>query len=98
MFGFFYFTLRYRFDFVPFVTLALLIGYRSVSLMVGKARPEWARRCVIGGIVLMAVGIVFSHYALLMHKAWSMAVPMEVRLALVPFLPAAYLPVPSPSP
>jgi hypothetical protein len=98
VFGFFYFTLRYRFDFVSFVTLALLIGYRSVSLMVGKARPEWARRCMIGGIVLMAVGIVFSHYALLMHKAWSMAVPMEVRLALVPFLPAAYLPVPSPSP
>jgi hypothetical protein len=31
---------------------------------------------LITGIDLLAVGIALSHYARLMHKAWSMAVPM----------------------
>ena len=96
--GFFYFTLRYRFDFAPFMTLASLIGYRSVSLSLGAARDRQAGRWLAGGIVLMAVGIVFSHYALLMHKAWSMAVPVEVRRAVLPFLPFAYWPLASPAP
>jgi hypothetical protein len=98
VFGFFYFTLRYRFDFAPFMTLTSLIGYRSVSIATFEAQGRWVKRRLIAGIGLLAVGIVFSHYVLLMHKAWSMAVPMEVRLALIPFLPSAYLPLPSPLP
>jgi hypothetical protein len=96
--GFFYFTLRYRFDFTPFMTLASLLGYRSACLAGFGAQQRWRKRLLITGIGLLAVGIAFSHYVLLMHKAWSMAAPMQVRLALSPFLPSAYLPVPSPLP
>jgi hypothetical protein len=96
VFDFFYFTLRYRFDFAPFMTLTSLIGYRSVSIATFEAQGRWVKRRLIAGIGLLAVGIVFSHYVLLMHKAWSMAVPMEVRLALIPFLPSAYCPCRAP--
>jgi hypothetical protein len=30
-----------------------------------------------------------SHYVLLVHKVWSIAVPMPVCLALLPFAPFA---------
>ena len=93
-FDFFYFTLRYRFDFAPFMTLASLIGYRSVSIATFEAQGRWVKRRLIAGIGLLAVDIVFSHYVLLMHKAWSMAVPMEVRLALIPLLAVRLLPLP----
>jgi len=95
-FCFFYFTLRYLFDFAPFITLTSLIGYRSVSIAIFEAQGRWVKRRLIAGIGRSAVGIVFSHYVLPMHKAWSMAVPMEVRLALIPFLPSAYCPCRAP--
>jgi hypothetical protein len=34
---------------------------------------------------LWVLGILGSHYILLVHKVWSIGVPMEVRLALFPF-------------
>jgi len=39
---------------------------------------------------LCVLGILSSHYVLLIHKVWSIAVPMEVRLALLPFAPFAH--------
>jgi hypothetical protein len=39
---------------------------------------------------LCVLGVLSSHYVLLIHKVWSIAVPMEVRLALLPFAPFAH--------
>lgn len=83
------FTLRYRFDFAPFMTLAAFIGYSSISVTAsasGKAERKWAR---ILPVVLCVFGILSSHYVLLVHKVWSFWVPMNVRLALFPFAPFA---------
>ncbi len=55
-------TLRYRFDFAPFVTLAALIGYRSVALAAAEASDD--RRKVIcreAAVALCVLGIVGSH-------------------------------------
>jgi hypothetical protein len=38
------FTLRYRFDFSPFMTLAALIGYGTVSISITEARGSWRKR------------------------------------------------------
>ena len=84
-----FFTLRYRFDFAPFMTLAALIGYRSVSITAAEARETWQKRLSIAAIGLCVLGILSSHYVLLIHKVWSIAVPMEVRLRLLPFAPFA---------
>jgi hypothetical protein len=84
-----FFTLRYRFDFAPFMTLAALIGYRSVSITAVEARETWQKRLSIAAIGLCVLGILSSHYVLLIHKVWSIAVPMEVRLRLLPFAPFA---------
>jgi hypothetical protein len=84
------FTMRYRFDFAPFMTLAAFIGYRSISLTAanaGKAGRKWAG---ILPVVMCILGILSSHYVLLLHKVSSFAVPMNVRLALFPFAPFAH--------
>jgi hypothetical protein len=39
---------------------------------------------------LCVLGILSSHYVLLIHKVWRIAVPMEFRLALLPFAPFAH--------
>jgi hypothetical protein len=83
------YTLRYRFDFAPFMTLAALIGYSSVATAVSKAPEFWWRRVRSAAIGLCSLGILSSHYGLLLHKVYSFAVPMDVRLALLPFAPFA---------
>ena len=83
------FTLRYRFDFAPFMTLAAFIGYSSISVTAvnsGKVGRKWARSLPV---VICVLGILSSHYVLLVHKVWSFWVPMNVRLALFPFAPFA---------
>jgi hypothetical protein len=88
-------TLRYRIDLAGFTTLATVLGYRSLCI----EAPEGSRKQLsIAGAGLCIIGILFSAYVLVLHKAWSMGVPMDVRLALRPFLPSTYLPVPGPFP
>jgi hypothetical protein len=85
-----YLALRYRFDLAPFTTLAALVGYRAVSISVAEmseSQRKWLRIAAAG---LCALGIAGSHYVLLIHKVWSIAVPMPVRLALLPFAPFAH--------
>jgi hypothetical protein len=84
------FTLRYRFDFAPFMTLAAFVGYRSLSMTAAGFSGTWRRRMLIGAVGLCVLGVLGSHYILLVHKVWSIGVPMEVRLALFPFAPFAH--------
>jgi hypothetical protein len=87
---FFTFTLRYRFDFAPFMTLAAFVGYRSLSMTAANFSGTWRRRILIAAVGLCVLGVLGSHYILLVHKVWSIGVPMEVRLALFPFAPFAH--------
>ena len=83
-------ALRYRFDFAPFTTFAAFVGYRAVSISVAEmseSRRKWLRIAAAG---LCVLGIAGSHYVLFIHKVWSIAVPMPVRLALLPFAPFAH--------
>jgi len=96
IFSFFYLALRYRFDLAPFMTLAAFVGYRSFCLSAAQIGDALQKRLRITAIGLCLVGILFSHYVMVLHKAWSMGVPMEVRESLRPFLPSTYLPVPGP--
>ena len=94
--AFFALTLRYRLDFAPFMTLAAFIGYHSFCLATAEIGEIRYRRLRAAAIGLCVLGILFSHYVLILHKAWSMGVPMSVRLSLRPFLPSTYLPIPAP--
>jgi hypothetical protein len=85
--GYWFFTLRYRFDFTPFMTLAAIIGYRSISIAVSEGRASWRRRAHVAAIGLCLLGILSSHYVLLMHKLWCSKIPIDVRHSLVPFAP-----------
>jgi hypothetical protein len=87
---FFYLTMRYRLDLAPFMTLAALVGYRSLCLTAAAASDTWRRRLGVAAAGLCVLGILGSHYILLVHKVWSAGVPMEVRLALLPFAPFAH--------
>ncbi len=87
---FFTFTLRYRFDFAPFITLAAFVGYRSLSITAAGFSGTWRRRIFSAALGLCVLGVLGSHYILLVHKVWSIGVPMEVRLALFPFAPFAH--------
>jgi hypothetical protein len=84
------FTLRYRFDFAPFMTLAAFVGYRSLSMTATGFSAPWRRRILGTAVGLCVLGVLGSHYILLVHKVWSIGVPMEVRLALFPFAPFAH--------
>jgi hypothetical protein len=84
------YALRYRFDFAPFMTLAALIGYGSVAAAVSEAPKFWRNRVHSAAIGLCFLGILSSHYVLLLYKVYSFAVPMDVRLALLPFAPFAH--------
>jgi len=88
--GFFAFHARYRFDFAPFMTLAALVGYGSVTMAVTEARDPWLKRVRIGAAGLCVLGILSSHYELLLYKVYGWVVPMDVRLALLPFAPFAH--------
>jgi hypothetical protein len=87
---YFNFALRYRFDLTPFMTLAAFVGYRSLSVTVAGFSAAWRRRMLIAAVGLCVLGVVGSHYVLLVHKVWSIGVPREVRLALFPFAPFAH--------
>jgi hypothetical protein len=84
-----YLALRYRFDFAPFMTLAAFVGYRSFSLAAVGASEDRRRTMRIAAVSLCVLGIVGSHYVLVIHKVWSGGVPMEVRRALLPLAPFA---------
>jgi hypothetical protein len=85
-----YLALRYRFDLAPFMTLAALGGYRAVSMFAADTSEIWRKRLRSAALGLCVLGILGSHYVLLVHKVWSIGVPMPVRLALLPFAPFAH--------
>ena len=83
------YTMRYRFDFAPFMTLAALVGYASISVAMTGMSASSRKRVRIAAIGLCFLGIVSSHYELLLYKVYSWPVPMNVRLVLLPFAPFA---------
>jgi hypothetical protein len=85
-------ALRYRFDLAPFMTLAAVVGYRCVSLTAAESSEAWRKRLHIAAVSLCVLGILVSHYVLLIHKVWSIGSPMEVRQALSVFAPFAFKP------
>jgi hypothetical protein len=85
-------ALRYRFDLAPFMTLAAVVGYRSISLTAVESSEAWRKRLHIVAVGLCVLGILVSHYVLLIHKVWSIGSPMEVRQALSVFAPFAFKP------
>jgi hypothetical protein len=82
-----YLALRYRLDLAPFMTLASFVGYRSIATSAGQMTEAWRKRLRTIGIGLCILGILSSHYTLLLYKVWCLGVPMDVRLALVHFSP-----------
>ena len=88
--AFIFFTLRYRLDFTPFMTLAAFVGYGSASIAVAETCEFWRKRIRIATIGLCFLGVLSSHYVLLIHKVYSFAVPMDVRISLFPFAPFHY--------
>jgi hypothetical protein len=84
-----YLSLRYRFDLAPLMTLAAIIGYRSIAVAASEAPETWRKRLYGAAVALCVLGIVFSHYVLILYKVWCLGVPMEVRRALLPLSPLA---------
>ena len=72
------------------MTLAAFVGYRSLSITAAGFSGTWRRRILVAAVGLCVLGVLGSHYILLVHKVWSIGVPMEVRLALFPFAPFAH--------
>jgi hypothetical protein len=85
-------SMRYRFDLAPFMTLAAFVGYRSISLTAAESSEAWRKRLHIAAVGLCVLGIVGSHYVLLIHKVWSIGEPMEIRRTLSVFAPFAFRP------
>jgi hypothetical protein len=85
-------ALRYRFDLAPFMTLAAIVGYRCISLTAAESSEAWRKRLHVAAVGLCVLGILASHYVLLIHKVWSIGSPMEVRRALSVFAPFAFKP------
>ncbi len=81
-----YLAMRYRMDFSPFMTIATFIGYRMLADWGALSR----RSVVFAGLALCLLGIVGSHYMLLVHKVWTGGQPMELRLRLLPYAPFAH--------
>jgi hypothetical protein len=80
-------SLRYRFDFAPFMSLAALVGYASVSITMTEPPESRWKRVLIASIGLCLLGILSSHYMLLIQKVVNFSLPMDVRLNLLPFAP-----------
>lgn len=80
-------AMRYRMDFAPFVSLAAFAGYRELGKAI--ADRSWRRMVVRCALALCIIGIIGSHYFLVVHKVWANDVPMEVRLKLSPYVPLA---------
>jgi hypothetical protein len=56
IFAYFAFTLRYRFDLAPFMTLAAFVGYRSVSITVSRILEAWQKRLGVAAAGLCVLG------------------------------------------
>ena len=84
-----YLALRYRFDFAPFMTLTALVGYRSISIAATEAPKIWRKRLRSAAIGLCVLGIISSHYVLILYRVWCPGVPIEVRRALLPLSPVS---------
>ncbi len=82
-------ALRYRFDLAPFMTLAALVGYRAVSMRAADLAAAARRRLRRAAAAMCVIGILGSHYVLILYKVWSMGVPLAVRRALLPFSPVS---------
>jgi hypothetical protein len=80
-------SLRYRFDFAPFMTLAALVGYGSLSMAMTDPPESRRKRVLMASTGLCLLGILCSHYMLLINKVANFSLPMEVRLTLLPFAP-----------
>jgi hypothetical protein len=59
-------------------------------MAVTEARDPWPKRVRIGAAGLCFLGILSSHYELLLYKVYGWVVPMHVRIALLPFAPFAH--------
>ncbi len=83
-----YLAMRYRMDFAPFMTLAGFVGYpvASAALTASRYRCAWRR----AAIALCVLGIVSSHYVLVIHKVWSPGVQRDIRLQFLPYAPFAH--------
>jgi hypothetical protein len=80
-------SIRYRFDFAPFMILAALVGYGSVSITLTELPEFRQKRVLIASIGLCLLGILSSHYMLLIQKVQNFSLPIDVRLTLLPFAP-----------
>ena len=78
-------SLRYRWDFSPFMTLAALVGYRYVSITVAELPESHWKRVLIASIGLCLLGVLSSHALLLIYKV--LYLPIDVRLMLLHFSP-----------
>jgi hypothetical protein len=85
-------AMRYRFDLSPFMTLAAFVGYRSVAVTTAELSAIWRKRMRVSAVGMCVLGILFSHYVLLIHKVWSVGEPMEIRRTLSVFAPFAFKP------
>ncbi len=68
-----------RFSYIP-----------TAALTAADFSGTWRRRMLAAAAGLCVLGVLGSRYILLVHKVWSIGVPMEVRLALFPFAPFAH--------
>ena len=57
------------------MTLAAFVGYRSFCIAAAETSEKCQKRLFAAAVGLCFVGILFSHYVLVLHKAWSMGVP-----------------------
>jgi hypothetical protein len=76
-------------DLAPFITLAAFVGYRSRSATAAQSSETSRRRLHVAAAGLCMLGILGSHYVLIVHKVWSIGVRMGVRRALLPIAPFA---------
>lgn len=80
-------TLRYRMDMAGLIGLPAAFGYIVLSNWLSRQTPKFRGPAFGAVIVMSAVGIVGSHYVLIMSKILNPAVPAEVRCWLQPIAP-----------
>jgi hypothetical protein len=79
------FTLRYRFDFAPFMTLAALVGYASISGAMTGMSESW-RKCVrIAAVGLCFLGILIQPLRAALVQSIQLAGPNECPPRPAPF-------------
>jgi hypothetical protein len=84
-----YLTMRYWFDFAPFMTVAALIGHSSDVVDGGGKAGELAQAAEHRGGEFVHAWDFRQPLRPFDPQVWSIAVPMPVRLALLPFAPFA---------